>query len=192
VSVNYGPGRRDIRLYEGQAYFKVAHDASRPFVVTAGDTRVTALGTEFDVRLAPGRLAVTLVTGRVRVDRADAENTDAHPLAVLDPGEQYRARLNTPHTVAAVDIVRTTAWRRGQLIFEGENLGDAVAEMNRYGRRRIVVRDDLADLPIAGAFETGQSDTFVEALTAYFPIRVVSQNDAEVVLAWREPAPDQR
>lgn len=187
ASVSFGDGQRSVRLYAGQAFFKVAHDAARPFVVTAGDTRVVALGTEFDVRLVGEQLAVTLVTGRVRVERASAEaTTKPRQLAVLDPGEQFVAALAEPVRLAAADVQRVTAWRRGQLIFEDQTLSNAVAEMNRYTRRQIVIRHpELAQLPISGAFETGQSETFIEALTSYFPIEVVAVGQEQVVLDWR-------
>src|SRR5690606_5015875 len=54
LEVAYSPGRRDVRLVRGQALFEVARNHDRPFIVTAGDRRVTALGTAFDVRVDGG------------------------------------------------------------------------------------------------------------------------------------------
>jgi transmembrane sensor len=67
VKVNPWDRERRLTLLRGQAFFKVAKDAARPFVVAVGDKLVTAVGTAFDVRLDPGRLSVTLLEGRVRI-----------------------------------------------------------------------------------------------------------------------------
>ena len=61
---------RRFWLEEGEAYFEVAHDPARPFVVMAGKDRVTVLGTRFSVRYEDGRTEVTVLEGRVRLDRA--------------------------------------------------------------------------------------------------------------------------
>src|SRR5690606_20728867 len=71
LDVRFDAGRRRIRLDRGEAMFEVAHDADRPFVVVAGDTRVQALGTVFIVRRTGDDVVVTLVKGRVAVVRDD-------------------------------------------------------------------------------------------------------------------------
>ena len=88
--------------------------------------------------------------------------------------------------VRQADLKRTTSWRYGQVIFEDDLLGVAIQEMNRYAKRRIAIADPaLAQLRLSGAFETGQTGTFIEALTTYFPISVARQNSEEIVLAWQ-------
>src|SRR5690606_15701139 len=67
IKVAFGAERRSVQLLDGQAIFRVAKDASRPFVVHAGDREIIALGTAFDVRLDPSAMRVTLLEGKVAV-----------------------------------------------------------------------------------------------------------------------------
>lgn len=194
VSVHYEPGRRGIVLERGQALFKVAKDRTRPFVVSAGGRDVTALGTEFDVRLSERVFEVTLLEGRVTVspeqDRgASGTNPAIVPLAELHPGQQYVATAKARPQVRQADVKRVVSWRRGQVVFEDERLEDAIAEMNRYSRQQVVLGDgSLASLRISGAFNTGDTGTFVEALVAYFPIeRDGGGRDGKIVLNPRAP-----
>ena len=194
ISVHYEPGLRSIVLERGQALFNVAKDRTRPFVVSAGGRQVTALGTEFDVRVSERMFEVTLLEGRVTVtrERRGAANPAVAivPLAELRPGQQFVALAKAPPQVREADVKRVVSWRSGQVVFEDERLEDAVAEMNRYSRQQVVLGDDrLASLRISGAFNTGDTGTFVEALVAYFPIeRDADQRSDKIVLNPRSPA----
>lgn len=220
--VGFQPDRRDIRMQHGQALFEVAKDASRPFVVTAGNRQVTALGTAFDVRYNQQRFEVTLIEGKVEVaesvpdapratSNASRDVAAPHPspltphganvasgpaaadlsprATVLLPGQQLiaAATLEAAPLVRHADLKRATSWRYGQVIFEDDLLGNAIIEMNRYAKRRIAIADPaLAELRLSGAFDTGQTGTFIEALTTYFPVTVARQNSEEIVLAWHK------
>jgi transmembrane sensor len=186
LSVHYRDDLRAVSLERGQALFKVAKDQTRPFVVTADGKRVTALGTEFDVRVTERLFEVTLLEGRVGVapERGGASATGAvAALAELRPGQQFVVADSARPVVRAADVRRVVSWRNGQIVFEDERLDFAVAEMNRYSRRKVVLGDpQLASLRISGAFNTGDTNTFVEALTSYFPIRRDLRDDDSVVL----------
>lgn len=198
VSTHYRDGLRAVTLERGQALFKVAKDRSRPFVVSAGGRQVTALGTEFDVYLSARAFEVTLLEGRVTVTRAakpalvasakPAANASTTALAELRPGEQFIAAARAAPQVRAADVRRVVSWRNGQIVFENERLEDAVAEINRYSQRKIVLADaHLASLKISGAFNTGDTGTFVEALTDYFPIERDTLANDDIVLKPRPP-----
>lgn len=171
VTVSLGRHRRDLRLQRGQALFDVAHDATRPFVVTAGDTSVTALGTRFDVRRDGVGATVTLVRGAVEV----REGNGAGPAKVwrLAPGQRVatRAPASVPQPV---DVDTATSWTTGRLIFRSVPLRDAVAEFNRYERRPIEVADGpVGDELITGVFAAGDAETFVGALADLHDLTVV-------------------
>src|SRR5690606_19293928 len=109
---------------------------------------------------------------------------------VIAAGQQVM--LDAPGAAPAVNAVsdaeaqRTTSWRHGQVICEDTPLGQAVAELNRYSETRIELSDpSLADLRLSGAFVTGRTGVFVEALTGYFPVEVIRSDAREVVLARR-------
>lgn len=189
LSVHYEETLRSVSLERGQALFKVAKDRTRPFVVTAGGKRVTALGTEFDVRVTDRLFEVTLLEGRVGVSpvrAAPSTSTAATALAELRPGQQFVVAGTSRPVVRATDVRRVVSWRNGQIVFEDERLDFAVAEMNRYSRRKVVLGDPrLASLKISGAFNAGDTNTFVEALTSYFPIERDMRDDDRVVLESR-------
>lgn len=193
--VRYGEQAREIQLLEGQALFEVAHDPGRPFMVQAGNRRITALGTAFDVRVSSAAIAVTLIEGRVTVENTAIAGTVTDPAqqrevppAILLPGEQLVASATTGSTptVRQADIRRTTSWREGMLLFEGETLAQAIAEVNRYGGRRIELGDPaLADLQISGAFRTGHPEAFIDTLSWYLPIRVIAADGQRIILGQR-------
>lgn len=179
IRVRLGRDHRTILLDSGQALFVVATDKARPFTVQAGDTRVTALGTRFDVRRLEGGARVTLVEGQVAVTAVhDGRGEDWR----LAPGQQVVTAAARP-AVASVDANRATSWTTGRLIFEGTPIREAVAEVNRYSTRRIELRASaIANIPVSGAFDTGDVDGFAAALTDLYGITVRRTDDGGLIL----------
>ena len=165
VRVNHWDRERRLTLLRGQAYFQVAKDKTRPFIVAAGDKSVTAVGTAFDVRLEPGKLSVTLVEGRVRI----AGDSPKGPRRVeMSAGSRFVAADPADWAIATVDTAKESAWLQGRLVFDGQPLSAVVAEMNRFSERKLALSDpELAATPISGVFKTGQVDAFVAALRTY-------------------------
>ncbi|HEX6861011.1 MAG TPA: FecR domain-containing protein [Caulobacteraceae bacterium] len=191
VEVAYSPGRRDVRLLRGQALFDVAHNPSRPFVVTAADRKVTALGTRFDVRLDGAAMKVVLVEGRVKVEPLRPAGLErlAPVLArrTLEAGEALVADPGEGVDVAVADTERATSWRRGQVVFRDDTIATAVAEMNRYSDTQLVVDDPrIASLKISGVFGVTREKNFVAALTSFYPIEAVERSPRVTALTWRE------
>ena len=180
----YSAAERAVRLNRGQALFEVAKDPARPFVVYAGDRRIVALGTSFDVRITDADVRVTLVEGRIAVTAA--KETDP-PVTELSPGQQFVAsRGGVQGTVRGADVTSVTSWSEGRLLFSDEPLGSAVAEVTRYSRTKVVLADPaLAGLRVSGVFRTGQIGGFVSALEARFPVRVSDRSETRVLLVRR-------
>ena len=190
LRVRFAAGRRDLELRSGQARFDVAHDADRPFVVTAGDHRITAIGTAFNVDLLGPSVLVTLIEGRVAVEESgraprpgvvDVQRPEPVAL-VLSPGEQARLAETTAPALTTVSITRTTAWETGQLIFEDEPLADAAARVSRYARRAIRTDGEAAALRVSGVFRTGDEATFLDAVTGYLPVAARAESDGSITL----------
>jgi transmembrane sensor len=164
VEVNYSPEERRVRLERGEVLFNVAKNAKRPFIVEAGDEEVRAVGTSFVVRRdADGKVAVTLLQGVVKVtQKASEARPVVQPPAVLQAGE----RLTISPTQVALDRPRleaVTAWRAGNIMFDDQPLGDAVAEFNRYGSTQIVLTDPrLGSLRISGVFDANAPEQFAD------------------------------
>lgn len=179
LEINYTRLRRDVRLVAGQVLFKVAHEAARPFVVAAANHEVVAVGTEFEVRLEGQNVRVALLQGRVRVApiTAGRRAPAAAEVAVMTPGEQLVASP-AGMLVNRTNVGELVSWQSGRVRFDNMRLAEAVAEMNRYSRTRIVIDDPAAaDIRITGAFRTGQSYSFAQTIGEAFPIEVEQNGD---------------
>jgi transmembrane sensor len=168
--------QRTVWLDRGEAYFEVAHDASRPFVVYAGERKVTVLGTKFSVRRDGDRVVVAVVDGRVRVD----EVKETKPPAIVTRGDtviaEPAATLVTPKSIDRVES--ELAWRRGLLEFDKSTISDAAQEINRYNRKKLVVEDAQAGaIRITGSFEAENIDAFARLLRQAFGLNVQEDGD---------------
>jgi len=178
VEVRLHRSQRDITLTAGQAFFEVAKDSSRPFLVTANGSTVRAVGTRFGVRMDGDAVAVVLADGRVRVAGATAGS------AMLRPGEAVTLVGGKVGAPGPADIEALTSWTTGRLIFRDTPLVAAVAEMNRYGRVPIVLATARADaLRVNGVFDSGNTEAFVAAASAVSGLRVERSPDGHVRLA---------
>jgi transmembrane sensor len=187
IRVSFSEGQRQIVLVDGRALFEVAHDATRPFVVSAGASHTTALGTHFQVQREGQEVLVTLAEGSVAVT-SDAEQSRWRES--LAPGEQISLTVDGQARVKrAVDAQVVTSWSRGRLVFRGTPLGEALKEVNRYGSRKVRLGDpDLADLPVGGNFIAGETDLIVSAFAAVLPLRVSEGSAGEILLFRRYKA----
>ena len=192
ISLSYSRETRYLVLESGEAFFTVAKDPARPFVVQAGSIAVHAVGTEFNVRRDGESTVVTVREGKVEIVKAVA-NAGASPgvqQASVNPvrlgaGEQAAAR--DPESGLAIRTVSAqaiAAWQRGRLEFADEPLRQVVATVNRYSAREIVVTDQsLANLRITGTVAEDRIDEWMRALPAIFPIRVVEVSPETVLLS---------
>lgn len=174
---------RRLVLEKGRAFFRVAKDKTRPFIVLAAGRTITATGTSFDVRADPKHFQVILVEGRVRVEEPAVVGAGG-PAKVteLTPGSQFVADA-TRFTVAPADVPKTTSWLEGRLTFDNEPLSEVVAELNRYSDKKIILEDpSLGRTPILGVFKAGDVDGFVRALREYRLARVSSETPDTITL----------
>lgn len=172
VRVDYSGKRRGLQLVSGEAWFDVAKDPSRPFVVSAGRHTVTAVGTSFDVRLEKAGLKVAVVEGRVAVDTVGRGR-----LSEVRAGERIDvtgdAAVLRPSGPVAGD------WREGRIEFTSATLSEAAAEMNRYRRTPIVVTDPaVGRMRVSGVFYSGENSGFLDALPLTHPVSVRVSEDA--------------
>jgi transmembrane sensor len=194
IRLHFSPQRRDVELVSGQANFEVAKDPARPFVVTAGDRAVRAVGTQFDVYKTSENVIVTLIEGKVAVVPTEPQPVLAVGSAqagpdeiVLAAGEQllYRTKAVAVERRSA-DLPRVEAWRARKLDFNDTPLTEAIAEANRYSATQIVLdAPELKDARISGRFEAGRADLFVEGLQGYFQFHVERTAEHRIVLTPR-------
>jgi transmembrane sensor len=167
VQVRYRRAARSLELRRGQAFFDVAADPDRPFVVTANAVRVTALGTSFDVRRTDETVQVTLLEGAVAVAHGDRE------AAQLTPNQQLTATPEGLSQPRPTDAAEAAGWTTGRLTFRNVPLRAAIAEMNRYSEDKLVLEapEQLAQAPVSGVFDVGDAAAFEAAVEAIFPLQ---------------------
>jgi transmembrane sensor len=180
--------RRSLDLVKGRAFFRVAKDPSRPFVVAARDKTVTAVGTAFDVALRPDGVKVTLLEGKVKVDEpAPARGLLApprHQSTEMTAGSQLTAPDDGSWRMAKVDASEETSWAAGQLVFAGKSLEEVAQELNRRSDKKIVIDDPtVGRAVISGSFDAGDVESFVRAVQGYGLARVASETPERVELA---------
>ena len=184
VKVDYSEERRRIYLTGGEAWFDVAKDSMRPFTVEANGRRITAHGTSFDVKLQGRGVEVMLVEGLVTV--ANIDNAANEPEVALRPNQLFVAKNAQIALLEVEDPRPWQSWRDGILVFEDRPLSEAVAEMNRYNVRKMVLDDvGTGELRISGVFRTGETDAFVDALVEGFDVAVTAKDDRSITLIRR-------
>lgn len=199
IAIEFSDRERRIALKGGEAFFKVAKNPARPFVVVAGAVEVRAIGTAFSVDRGRSAVDVVVTEGRVAVAVAAAESspgrtTPAEPLLV---GAGQGATVATAarrveaevRAVAEPDLEARLAWRSPRLEFSGTPLLEAVTLLNRHNRVQFTVEDpELARMRVSGILGATNTDAFVRLLTASFNVECQRRGDDEIVLRRRPPA----
>jgi len=173
VSVSYTETIRNIHLDQGEALFKVAKNKTRPFIVTASDTVVRAVGTSFTVRVLPERPVQVLVQeGVVEVTHRGVRSSK--PVRAVAETQTVVA-ANAPIAVRAVpriQVERDLAWRYGQISFENETLADAAVEFARYSDTRIAVDPAISNRTITGMFAANDPVGFAKVVASVLNLHV--------------------
>lgn len=180
LRVDYSGDRRELWLSRGEGHFIVAKDRTRPFVVHAAGASVTAVGTAFTVRAeARAPVRVTVTEGVISLEppgRRGAKLVGAmQQAAVAGAGPQVRP-------VSAVEIQRTLAWTDGRIMLEGQTLGEAAAEFNRYNDRKLIVSGAAASAQVGGVFRTSEVETFARTAAPSLGLSMQVGNDGDIVL----------
>lgn len=186
LEVRLGRRERHVAMLRGEAFFDVARDPRRPFVVDAGGRRVVVVGTRFSVRSDERSLRVVVTEGTVRL-QANPERADSRPSALLPAGSMALVRDDgvLVRSMPLAEAEGLLGWRQGLLVFRDATLADAAAEFNRYNARKIVIADARAgDLRVGGSFRWDNADGFARLLERGFPVRA-EVSPERIVLASR-------
>ncbi|MFT4193208.1 sigma-70 family RNA polymerase sigma factor [Ottowia sp.] len=171
--------RRAVRLLQGAAFFAVASEPARPFVVEAGAVTVSVLGTRFGVELEPsGAVLVQVESGRVRVQRGDQLLADG-----LAAGQGLRVPVG--EGAASPAHGPAAPWREGRLHFDTTPLGDALQRLARYSSLALRADAGAAPLRVSGTVEIAHAHDWLQALPTALPVRVRRQPDGGVLVARR-------
>lgn len=179
VRVSLGADQRRVTLVKGRAFFRAATDPSRPFVVSAAEQQIVGEGGDaFDVKLGGQTVSVVAVKGDVVLMAVGEPSSrllaKAGQRLVAGPGMHARREV--------ADIQTATSWRFGQAVFDNQALSEALAEMNRYSRRRIELSDPaMGGLRISGVYKTGDNEAFARSAAMVLNLRVRDTGGALVI-----------
>lgn len=166
VQVQLAQGERRVRLLRGEAWFDVARDPARPFVVSAGEGWVRVVGTRFSVTNDAGQTRVKVAQGKVEV------NAGFGPGVFLEPGQAVEYAAGTLAALHLFEPASAFAWRQRQLVFSQQPLAEVVAELNRYWPgQTMLLGDGLRQRKVSGVFEIDKPDAVLKALTHTLGLR---------------------
>lgn len=206
---------RSVRLEQGEAFFEVAKDPTRPFIVRVGNKRVTAVGTKFSVRKDADNVRVLVTEGEVKFEDASlaswsdvaetSERAGAHAWSG-SPGANVAAAGRDALFLTAGSVARggesgvivqarpieeveaDLSWRSGFLSFNEIPLAEAVAEFNRYNDRKIVIRDpQVAAIRVTGKFRSTRFEAFVRLLEDGLQVRAHREEQQIILTGAAEP-----
>ena len=202
IRARFEEHRRLLFLDRGEVYIQVAHDPSRPLSVWVGDRFVEAVGTAFNIAISADQHIELIVTeGKVLVgvvDKATALAAASEPAPRADP---HNGNGESPVSVSAgermvldddsnkvepiepEELEVRLSWRGGNLIFRGESLAEALAEIERYTPVEFVIMDEsLKRVRIIGMFKAGDVDGLLATLRQNFDIAYQRISDDKVIL----------
>ena len=165
--VENGRDERRVLLSAGEAFFSVAKDKSRPFVVEtpAGQVRVT--GTKFDVRTdTPTDLEVMVAEGSVQVRPEKAGGVLSADPVQLHAGDRFTVgpQGGSFQPMSANEIEDALAWRQGDIVFFGAPLRSALDQFSRYDGCKMDVAPDVVTKTVGGRFKLDDLDGFLSGL----------------------------
>jgi transmembrane sensor len=182
IQVRFTQASREISLLSGEALFDVAKNRKRPFIVSAGDTRVRAVGTSFTVSMLPQKPIEVLVReGIVELQRSSLpEDTPVRASANI----KALAPMDAPIVTMAMPeerLSRNLAWQRGQIAFDNQTLEDAATEFARYSEVHVVVDPAISGKTVTGLFASNDPVAFAKAAASVLKLRVeVSGNEVRI------------
>lgn len=202
VKIRFAKALRRVELQAGQALFEVAPDRNRPFVVSIGDTRVRAVGTQFDVYRKRDGTVVSVVEGKVAVAHGEASvspvpvDTSSHDRVtrggtnfvpdmpptsepvMLIAGEQITVKADSMEKSALPDVAAATSWTARQMVLQNASLDEVADEFNRYNARPLKVEPGkFAEFRVSGIYSSTNPASLLRFLRAQPGIAVVESED---------------
>jgi transmembrane sensor len=194
LSVRQTAHERRIELRSGEAFFNVAHDGSRPFVVSVDGVRVRAVGTAFSVRRSPDGIAVVVAEGRVEITSSESSAASGGAVGAPTVGLGERAWLPRSASHAAPQVEKLAprelraalAWQAPEVDGAGRPLGEIVREFNRHNRTQITIGDPaIAARRIGGSFAPEGVEALIRLLEQEGDIVVQRRSSDDIVLRIR-------
>jgi len=191
IEVNFTINERRVVLRHGEAFFTVAKDAQRPFIVSANGAQIRAVGTAFNVMFDRGAVEVLVMEGKVAVAPPPAavrkaETPAAPPLVVAGERAMVSLAHDVPPRIApasADQMARIRAWQPQLLDFSSVPLEKAMEEFNRRNRVKLVLADSSrGQIPIVASIRSDNIEGFVSLVAAAAGLTAERRGSYEIVL----------
>jgi len=171
---------REVK-FTGEAYFNVAHDQSKPFIIASNGVRVKVLGTSFNVntRKSNGETEVILVEGSVKVYYKDFEKEAIK----LVPGEKAMVHKSEKTiTVHRNEDPNFMAWKTRLMIFIDEPLDEVIEILNQvYGSKLSLANENLRNCRLTATFENQSLESVLEVISSTLALEVQSASGKTVL-----------
>jgi transmembrane sensor len=178
LKTDFRYGRRIVTLSQGEAFFDVERDPSRPFVVKTPDGSVRVTGTAFDVRVSR-RTEVTVLEGSIGF--LPPKGTGA-PSVNLAAGQQYTSGAPNPRTLTSSELEAAAAWRDGRISLNGLTLGEAMDRVGEYFGVRIIVSASASGSHLGGTLPLTTLDDFLRAIRETHYLDITPSPDGSYVI----------
>lgn len=173
LRIAYAPSERRVQLVSGEASFSVAKNKERPFLVSAGGVTVRAVGTAFNVRMAPAAVEILVTEGRVKIEKEDDALSRRKETPLVGAGEKIVIAAPSEKRLQAPVVTRVTqetirqelGWQASWLHFDGTPLAKAIDDFNERNRIKLELEDSrLGELKVDGNFRVENVEAFVRLL----------------------------
>lgn len=161
---------RQVKL-EGEAFFDVAKNAGKPFIIETSHSEVTVLGTSFNINTNTTNTSIQVSTGKVKVKSAYSDSDVVllpNEMAFVSANSLEKSKINDPNYLA---------WKTGVFVFNDTPLAEVVADLNRYYPKPIVLNTDKSGLLFSARFEKDKQDDILEILTLTFNLKSYENTD---------------
>lgn len=168
---------RQVSIKKGEAWFEVAKDKSKPFIVDAGEVQVRAVGTAFGVRRYGNGAEILVTEGTVEVWNREGRAQKR----LVTAGEHSFVSERAADILVArqpKEVERKLAWREGKLVFNNQTLKDAVADFNRYSLKKIIIVDPrLMNRTLVGQYQIDAPELFAKDVGSFLDVPIVITAD---------------
>ena len=162
---------RTVKL-QGEAFFDIERDASRPFTVDAGTANITVLGTSFNVNTGNNRVEVYVTSGKVMLS-----NNKGSQSITLEPGDVGSIFDNSASKIVNTDL-NYLSWKTEILRFEGDSLMKVITDLKRVHNINIEIEsDDINKLRVTSVFDNQLPDTIIRIICTTFNLEYKKEGD---------------
>jgi transmembrane sensor len=177
IEVAFTRSQRTVNLRKGEAWFEVAKDKTKPFVVQVGEARIKAVGTAFSVRRFANGTEVLVTEGTVEV-WGKGQGAQRRFLSGGDRAFLAQDASTISVSRQPVEVNRKLAWREGKVILKNQTLDDAVADFNRYSPKTIVIVDAaLRDKRLFGQYKLDAPELFAQDVSTVLDVPIAITAD---------------